>query len=376
MRYSSMTILIFAILLAAIPCYPIDRIVHPNGTGDYPTIQAAISSAIIGDRIVLANGVFTGDGNTDIDFLGKSISLTSMSGDPLSSVIDCQGSTAGLRFNSDEGPSTTVEAITIRNAYAGPGAAISCEDASPTLVGCLFEACSTGTSGFGGAIEGHNSSLTLIECTFIGNSSRIGGGLHLWGIGNPTIEGCTFKGNTSTYRGGAIATAPGISLTITESLFISNESPDGGAIWIGQNYIEISNCTFYGNHANIGGAIKCLDPGTLVLSNSLISHNTAGGCIAYTGSALLILECCDLIDSGGLDWTGILAQQYGLNGNIREDPQYCSTSPIEDSFWGLQSDSPCSPAVSLCGQIGAFRSECESTHNSTMQWGQVKTLFK
>ena len=44
-------------------------IVNPEGTGDFPTIQAAVDAASDGDLIELADGTFTGDGNRDIDYL-------------------------------------------------------------------------------------------------------------------------------------------------------------------------------------------------------------------------------------------------------------------------------------------------------------------
>ena len=38
-------------------------LVNPEGTGDFPTIQAAIDAVVDGDIIELNDGTFTGDGN-------------------------------------------------------------------------------------------------------------------------------------------------------------------------------------------------------------------------------------------------------------------------------------------------------------------------
>ena len=44
--------------------------VAPDGSGDYPTIAAAISACVNGDIISLGDGTFEGDGNRDLTFMG------------------------------------------------------------------------------------------------------------------------------------------------------------------------------------------------------------------------------------------------------------------------------------------------------------------
>lgn len=68
-------------------------VVNPDGTGDAPTIQAAIDSLTYsGDIIELMDGVYTGDGNRDLYNSGRSFLMRSQSGDPASCIIDVQGS--------------------------------------------------------------------------------------------------------------------------------------------------------------------------------------------------------------------------------------------------------------------------------------------
>jgi len=66
--------------------------VNPDGTGDAPTIAAAIDSVADADIIQLADGVYTGDGNRDLTNQEKAIVIVSQSGYPAACVIDCQGS--------------------------------------------------------------------------------------------------------------------------------------------------------------------------------------------------------------------------------------------------------------------------------------------
>jgi len=57
--------------LHLVVCTP-DEIHVPR---DYPTIQAAVNAAVDGDEVIVAPGTYTGEGNRDIDFLGKAITV-------------------------------------------------------------------------------------------------------------------------------------------------------------------------------------------------------------------------------------------------------------------------------------------------------------
>ena len=65
--------------------------------GYYPSIKAAIDAAEDGDVVLVADGIYKGDGNRDISFLGKSISLKSENG-PEYCTIDCEGNGRAFFF--------------------------------------------------------------------------------------------------------------------------------------------------------------------------------------------------------------------------------------------------------------------------------------
>ena len=116
MRYSTMIRFGAVCLVALTVQSSAARVWHVPS--EAPTIQAGIDSAVTGDVVELANGTFTGNGNRDIDFLGKAITVRSQSGNPEDCIIDCQGSEMephrGFTFHSGETATSVVESITIQ----------------------------------------------------------------------------------------------------------------------------------------------------------------------------------------------------------------------------------------------------------------------
>ena len=68
-----------------------------NVPDSFSTIQLAIVNASSGDTIVVADGTYTGSGNKDIDFYGKSLYLKSQNGYE-HTTIDCEGDGRGFIF--------------------------------------------------------------------------------------------------------------------------------------------------------------------------------------------------------------------------------------------------------------------------------------
>ncbi len=81
---------------------------------NYPTIQQAIDAAQTGDTVLVSDGIYTGEGNKNLDFKGKKITVTSLNG-PASTIIDCEGSGRAFYFHSGETPDSVLSRFTIRN---------------------------------------------------------------------------------------------------------------------------------------------------------------------------------------------------------------------------------------------------------------------
>jgi predicted outer membrane repeat protein len=155
-------------------------VVRPDGMGDLPTIQAAVDAAANGDVIELTDGTFIGPGNRNVFIEGKILTIRSQSGDPHSSIIDCEAATRGFIYVSGGGNPVggSLEGITIRNGSSPDfgGGVFFADVANVTVRSCIFSGNTS--TGNGGAVMVDGCSFAMmIECTFIGNSSGAGGAL-------------------------------------------------------------------------------------------------------------------------------------------------------------------------------------------------------
>ena len=275
----------------------------------YPTIQAAIDAADGGDTVIVAPGIYTGDGNRDIDFKDKAITVRSADpNDPnivAATVIDCNGSDIeqhrGFSFYRGEGLDSILAGFTITNGYADDwGSAISCRD---------------------------YSSPTIRNCIITGNVNGYGGGIYCIYYASPTISNCTISGN-SAMRGGGIYCYDNGNATISNSIITGNSSLDsGGGIYCKYSDITINNCTLANNQSDSqGGGITSWDS-TATVTNSIIWGNTAPTgpeAAVLSGSAVTVSysDFTAYVDGGS-------TLNYGL-GNIYVDP--CFVDPCNGDY--------------------------------------------
>ena len=195
---------------------------------EFPTIQQAIDSAKSGDTVLVADGVYTGDGNRDIMFRGKSIILLSENG-PERATIDCQADSQnqhfGLRLIMRENQAI-IDGFTIKNAHYNSGAAIECQSASPIIRNCIIFRNTGPISGAG--LRCKNASPRIINCTFAYNTAMAGGGLFALAGSAPILENCiiAFSGD-----GGSIHLGDGTS---SARLSCCNLFGNAGGDWFGR----------------------------------------------------------------------------------------------------------------------------------------------
>ncbi len=258
--------------------------------GDQPNIQSGIDAALNGDTVLTADGVYSGEGNRDLDFCGKEITVMSANGSTYS-VLDCEFQGRGAYFHNQEGPGSVFSGFTIlHGSCSSRGSGIFCEAASPTVTDCLITACSSNTCGGGMAFSQSSAEVgwcriianwadssgggvscsasaapVLTDCIISGNAARrLGAGIccdYAW----PVLERCIITGNeTHQYSmencGGGLH-CYNSSPVIIDCLFSNNQAlVHGGAISLYYaSSPTITGTAFSGNAASFGGAICCMD---------------------------------------------------------------------------------------------------------------------
>lgn len=239
---------------------------------DYPTIQAGIDASVDGDVVLVAPGTYTGEGNRDINFRGKAITVKSEGG-PETCIVDCQSSREeyhrGFNFNNGEDTNSIAQGFTIINGYALHGGGILCDASGPLIKNCIVIANEARTGG--GGIDCSDSNSIIDNCIISGNKVTSfyhdGGGLSIFGYsgsGGPTLINCVISGNYATGDGGGISCGKSNSSFINCTIYGNRAAILGGGIACGtpwDNMASMQNCIIWGNEASYGGEQMALTGG-------------------------------------------------------------------------------------------------------------------
>ena len=323
------------ILAATLPGFCIDHYFdrYLRVPTEFPTIQSAIDAAVDGDTVLVYAGTYSGEGNRDIDFTGKAITVKSAHG-PDYTVIDCSSAGRGFQFVSLEDHSSWLDGFTIDNCDTpSGGGGIVCVESSPTISNCIITRSATWSGGggiacyrcfpiifgcriygnsaygSGGGIYCHASYPAIIECVITGNRTDIQGGGISCGESAPFIKSCTISDNEAEEHGGGVSfflSDPWIARCTVAG---NRTDGSGGGICIMSSSPIIENCTVSKNTSiDHGGGISCFDCGPEI-KNCTISENTTsrsgGGGIYCTHSSPLITNCTNAGNSANSDGGGV-----------------------------------------------------------------------
>ncbi len=346
--------------------------VRADGTGDYPTIQAAINAANVGDEVELIAGTYTGSGNWDINFSGKAITVQGTDpNDPQiveTTIIDCNdppsGAHYGFVFNSGETSQTTLAGLSITNAtdgalwlenrsnptirncnlYGNKGSqVIMCKGSSPYIRACQICNNPAGVNGAfvctwqsTGPSSGFTSQPTIIGCSISYN------GMHGLSItkSSPIVINTEIKSNYTFGITGDDFDFPPPDFDCTpmfQNCLIAGNWSDAVSFTNmgGEVTVTFKNCTITNSYGETGIHLECAGT-SAVLENTIVSHNSLlqngfpeiwleysyGGAptISINHSAILGGQASIKADSGATVVWG--------TGNIDTDPNY-----IDPGYW-------------------------------------------
>jgi hypothetical protein len=178
--------LILACSLIPLRCYARTLTVANDGPADLATIQAAIDEASEGDMIIVQPGTYKGEGNTNLDFSGKAVTVRSREpNDPnclRGTVIDAEAEGLIAHFVHGETARTIFEGFTlvagdISTPVRGvPGFFEFSDDARPTIRAVRVEP----------AAARQPTLATLAEMSALATGPPYGG--RVWDANNPFLQ--------------------------------------------------------------------------------------------------------------------------------------------------------------------------------------------
>ena len=408
--------------------------VEADGSGDAPTIQAAIDSASSGDEVSVQPGTYL----ENIDFLGKDLWVHGAMG-PAATVIDGgDRDSSVVTIQSGETRAARLEGFTIRGGKGQgttsifkQGGGIFVWDASPELIGnTVIDNSAVGWGGGislrsttygppvqhplvrgnrfennwagvgGGAIHVGEVEAEVYDNIFVGNETDKDGGAIYMDVswrGGFHVRGNQFWENVAEGHGGAIAYGIGRlePLLVEWNLFVRNEARgttgpwgtgSGGAISILGDGGIIRNNTFAGNVAT--GGEGCT--GGAILVSSEIGIMTIENNLFY-GQAGCAMTCRihAIFGTGGADGAEVRHNLFWQNspGDIIT-PDDCSFGVVEDNFFedpllcGPEMDNYTvgvdSPALSASPIIGVWLNPgCgPGVPIESSTWGRLKLRFR
>ncbi|MGO8720673.1 MAG: beta strand repeat-containing protein [Acidobacteriaceae bacterium] len=238
---------------------------NPADTG---SLRYAVNHAANGDTIDFAAGV---TGTIPLTNGPLTISASVTITGPGAAFVTISGNSASNVFTINSGI-VVLSGLNIANGNAGPsgfGGGIYNNTGTLTVENCIFNA---NAGGYGGAIMNNfGSTLSLIDTTFISNTSILNGGGAIANYGTMTVSASTFFGNMGGYGGGIENEG---SATVSNSTFSGNTGSDGGGIFtnVGAT-LAVMNSTLSGN-SGPNGDVSNYSGGTATLSNSILADGS------------------------------------------------------------------------------------------------------
>ena len=251
----------------------------------FVTLDEALTAANDGDKIKIAAGTYSGNGNSGVSI--QKLLTFEKYGDG-EAIFDGNGQSTIWSVDAN---SINISGLTFKNGHSNRGGAIYfLDDVSNSVINATF-INNTGIE-YGGAIYvgGIVSKLTLnsafINNTATGNGAN-GGALYSDARVSNSVINSTFENNSASIDGGAIYFSSTVSDSLINSTFKNNSAQRGGAIRFKGTFTK-SNLTsvFINNIASADGGANCFNfVNNVNIIGDFINNTAKGSGGEYGGGA-------------------------------------------------------------------------------------------
>ena len=297
----------------------------------YTNLQAALDTAVYGDELWVADGVYTPTNTTGLTAtfaLKPGVALYGgFGGYGISETLRTQrdwtiyksilsGDLDGNDLNTDGNFIAEVYSDVVgNNAYH----VVTAIGVTKVVVLDGFTITAGNAKNFpynmGAGLYTSNGSPTVSNVTFSGNQASDGGGVFTEYFSNPTLTNVTFSGNQAFSGGGMWSGNSNPALT--NVIFSGNQATFGGGMYnINSSNPVLTNVTFSGNQANSGGG----------LYNDFNSNPTLVNCILWGDSAEISdpeiyngTNSLSIVTYSDVEWSGGI---YPGTGNLNINPLF------------------------------------------------------
>jgi len=157
---------------------------------------------------------------------------------------DWPDDSGGGMSNYESSPSLANLTFSGNTATSG-GGMYNDTGSNPALDGVVF---SGNSAGSGGGMRNYDSSPALINVAFSRNAATLGGGMDNSYYSSPALTNVVFSGNTASYGGGGMYNWSG-DPALTNVAFNGNSAQVGGAIYDEESNPTLANCILWGDTA-------------------------------------------------------------------------------------------------------------------------------
>jgi hypothetical protein len=212
-------------------------------------------------------------------------------------------------------------------------------DASILAEDCVFEGCSGGIAYTGYPTSGPSG--VFRRCRFEGNTRRVAAGLGAAGP-NVVVEDCLFRGNTA--EGNGAASVSSANFRVERCTFVNNTAEVTGGLSLRGDGV-LQSCTFVSNtnEVQVGGTHLSVREGPVEIRNCVFASGRGSHGVDVPVGGIGITSSCNVFWDNPLGHTEAIIYPWSPTDTI-QDPQFCD---VEAGDYRVNATSPCLPGSVL-----------------------------